>query len=141
MIVFISCAKSKQKSRSMAQDMYISPLFKKQLAFAKTFNPDKIYILSAKYGVVELEQYISPYDLTLNDMPNSKRKEWAYKCYLQLKKKNINFNEKAIFLCGENYHKYLSQVFKNAEIPLGDLPFGKRLQYLNQYLKERREND
>lgn len=122
----------------MAEDMYISPLFKKQLAFAKTLNPSNIYILSAKYGVVELEQYISPYDLTLNDMSDKERKKWAYHCYLQLKKKGIDFNERAVFLCGKNYHKYLSQVFKNSEAPLSNLPFGKRLQFLNQYTKERR---
>lgn len=59
-IVLISCVSQKRSHRSKAKDLYISALFKKNLAYARRLNPDAIYILSAKYGLVDLETEIDP---------------------------------------------------------------------------------
>lgn len=135
MIVFISCVKTKRKERCAARDMYISPLFKKQLAYAQSLHPKSIYILSAKYGIIELDEIIEPYQMTVNDMPDETRKMWALHCYKQLRDKGVDFNSRAVFLCGKNYHGYLSRFFPNAETPLEGLSFGRRLQFLNRKLK------
>ena len=59
MKVFIGCVKLKNKGRLKAVDKYKSPLFKKELAYArKLVNDSDIYILSAKYGISTLETYI-----------------------------------------------------------------------------------
>lgn len=131
MIVFLSCGKTKAKKTCKAKDMYQGALFKKSYEYAQTLKPRKIYILSAKYKVLELEDVISPYELTLNKMTKHQQKKWAYDCYLQLKSKGQNFNEEAIFLCGDNYRKYLSQVFKNSKFPLQNLSFGNQLKFYN----------
>lgn len=68
MIVFLSCVKTKQDHRCRADEMYISPLFKLSLRYAQSLNPRKIFILSAKYGLLELNDIIDPYELTLNHM-------------------------------------------------------------------------
>jgi len=47
-IVLISCVSQKRSCRSKAKDLYISALFKKNLAYAQRLNPDAIYILSAE---------------------------------------------------------------------------------------------
>ena len=60
MIVFLSCVSKKRNYPCEAQDLYTSDLFKKSLQYAKTLNPSKIYILSAKYGVLELTDRIRP---------------------------------------------------------------------------------
>lgn len=44
MIVFLSCTKSKNKGEYKAKDLYSSPLFKKSYQYAKSLNPDNIYI-------------------------------------------------------------------------------------------------
>lgn len=136
MIVFLSCVSKKRDCTSQAQDLYISDLFKKSLEYAKKLNPNKIYILSAKYGVLELTDIISPYDLTLNNMNEHQRKVWAYKCYRQLEQKKVNFNEEAIFLCGKNYNKYLITKFKNGKYPLKHLGIGKQLGFYKSKLEE-----
>lgn len=79
MIAFISCVKTKQNK---AQDMYISDLFKKSLKYAKQ-HADKIYILSAKYGLLKLDEIIYPYEKTLNGLSEYEKKEWAYKVFKQ----------------------------------------------------------
>ena len=67
-IVLISCVSQKRTQRSKAKDLYVSVLFKKNLAYARRLNPDAIYILSAKYCLLDLETEIDPYNLTLNTM-------------------------------------------------------------------------
>ena len=108
MIVFISCVKTKLNQKSTAEKLYQSPLFKKQLMYAKqiTDQSDDIYILSAKHGVLELHDVIHPYELTLNNMNKAEQKKWVTKCYLQLKRKKINFNDEVVFFAGVNYNKY-----------------------------------
>lgn len=68
MIVFLSCGKTKAKHTCKACEMYQGDLFKKSFEYAKKLNPRKIYILSAKYKLLELDDIISPYELTLNTM-------------------------------------------------------------------------
>lgn len=129
MIIFLSCVKMKNGKECKAKDMYISPLFKKSLSYAKSLNPDKIFILSAKYGVLELDDIIKPYNLTLNDMKEKEKKNWAYNCYIKLKEKDVDFSEKTVFLCGKNYRKYLSKCFKNNECPIENLSLGNQLSF------------
>ena len=57
-VVLISCVSKKLLHKSMAQDLYVSPLFQKNLQYAKSLNSDKIFILSAKYGLLKLNEEI-----------------------------------------------------------------------------------
>lgn len=135
MIVFLSCGKTKAPTTCKACEMYRGELFKKSFEYARSLQPRRIYILSAKYKVLELEDVISPYELTLNTMNKAQQKRWAYECYTQLKEKGQDFSEEAIFLCGENYRKYLMQVFLNAKAPLKGVGFGNQLKYYNEVRK------
>ena len=67
-VALIACVKMKLPNKAKAEYLYTSPLFKGNLQFAKTLNPDEILILSAKYGLVELYDEIEPYDVTLKNM-------------------------------------------------------------------------
>lgn len=114
MIVFLSCTKEKKSYRCKAKDMYSeSSLFSKSYEYAKSLNPDHIYILSAKHHLLELNDIIEPYNETLNDYSVDERKDWTKKVIKIMKDKNINFNEKVVFLCGENYIEFLKDNFKN----------------------------
>lgn len=66
--------------------MYISALFQKNLHYAKSFNPNNIFILSAKYGLLELDEEVEPYDKTLNKMRSCEIKEWANSVLSQMQK-------------------------------------------------------
>lgn len=137
MNVFISCAAEKNDKRCKAKDMYISDLFKKAYAYAKSLNPDHIYILSAKYHIVDEDQIISPYNLTLNEMDADQRKLWAEQCIDDMKTKHIDFNEKTVFLAGYHYIEYLKEYFKNAEYPYEKLDgIGYILHWLDKHIQK-----
>ena len=129
-IILISCVSKKLLHRAKAKDLYTSPLFKMNLKFARSFNPDKIFILSAKYGLVDLDKEIEPYDKTLNFMRSSESKEWAKNVLQDLRRAADLSVDEFIFLAGENYRKYLLPHIKNYKIPLKGLGIGKQLQYL-----------
>lgn len=132
MIIFLACTKSKAQKPCKARDMYQGELFKKSLAYAKRMKPTTIYILSAKYGLLELDDQIEPYEQTLNGASKQERKQWSYKVYKQLQAKNVNFQDDIIFLAGENYRQYLKQLFPKATMPLQGLSIGRQLQYYKQ---------
>jgi hypothetical protein len=46
-IVLISCVSQKFPYKASARHLYISPLFKKNLAYARKPNPEAIFVLSA----------------------------------------------------------------------------------------------
>ena len=131
-VILISCVSKKLDTISKARALYISPLFRYNLAYAKSLNPDKIYILSAKYGLLNLDDEIEPYNKTLNKMTNKEVKEWSNDIINQLKKVIDLSNDEIIFLAGEKYRKYLIPIIKNYKIPLKGLSIGKQLKYLKE---------
>ena len=133
MIVFLACTKSKAEKPCKAQEMYKGELFKKSLKYAQGLKPRVIYILSAKYGLLELDDPIEPYEKTLNNASKHERKVWSYMEYKQLKDKGIDFNEEVVFLAGENYRQYLKQLFPKAKMPLQGLSIGRQLQYYKEH--------
>lgn len=136
MIVFLSCVKTKRDEPCAAADMYTSDLFKKSLAYAKSLRPERIYILSAKYGLLELDDLIEPYNQTLIGAPEAYIKKWALKVFRQMREKGIDFGEQAVFLCGYNYRKYLINKFSDASAPLKHLAIGQQLAFYARELKK-----
>ncbi|MEA3430919.1 MAG: hypothetical protein U9R08_06595 [Nanoarchaeota archaeon] len=134
-IVLISCVSKKLNQKSKAQELYISPLFKKNLKYAKSLNPDKIFILSAKYGLLKLDEEIEPYEKTLNKMRVHEIKEWADSVLNQLKKSVDIENDELTFLAGNNYRKFLLPHIKHYKIPMQGLGIGKQLQWLTRRIK------
>lgn len=131
-IILISCASKKRSCRSKAKDLYVSTLFQLNLKYACSLNPDAVYILSAKYGLLSLETEVEPYNLTLNNMSNNEIKEWALIVLNQLGEKTDLLNDHFIFLAGDKYRKYLIQSLRFYEVPLEGLPIGRQLQYLKR---------
>lgn len=131
-IVLISCVKSKLPYPTRAGDLYISDLFKSNLAYAISLKPDAIYILSAKYGLITLNQKIAPYELTLNTMSVPERKAWAASVLHQLGKYTHMRRDLFIFLAGLRYREYLIPALKHVQIPLEGMSFGKQLQELKR---------
>lgn len=129
-IVFISCVSQKLPHRAKAKDLYISTLFKLNLRYAEKLNPDSVYILSAKYGLLNLEQEIDPYEQTLNNMGANEVKRWANQVIEQIKKICVIKETEFVFLTGEKYRKYLLPHLNNVQIPLKGLRIGEQLQML-----------
>jgi hypothetical protein len=132
-IVLISCVSKKRSHKSKTKDLYISALFQKSLAYAQKLKPYAIYILSAKYGLLDLETEIEPYDVTLNNMSAGELKTtWAEKVFKQLSEQTDIKRDHFILLAGMKYRKYLTPHFRSFEVPLEGMPIGKQLQYLSE---------
>jgi hypothetical protein len=131
-IVLISCGKKKRSYRTQAQSLYLGALFIKSLAFAKKMNPDAIYILSAKHRLLELEQEIEPYDLTLKTMSSIEVKNWADQVLLQLRLRADLADDRFVFLAGKPYRRYLVPHLTKVEIPMLGLGIGLQLQFLSR---------
>jgi len=131
-IVLVSCVKSKRKYPAKAKDLYTSTLFQSNLQYAYQLKPDAIYILSAKYGLLDLDQIIAPYEMTLNTMTEAEKKNWSRIVLDTLQKKANLKSDLFIFLAGKNYRKYLLPELAHYEIPLEGLSFGRQLQELKR---------
>jgi hypothetical protein len=131
-IILIPCVSKKLNQKSKAECLYISPLFKKNLQYAKSLHPDKIYILSAKHGLLKIDEEVEPYEKTLNKMNIDEIKKWSESVLDQLRKVSNLYDDKFIFLTGDNYRKFLLPHIKNYEIPMKGLSIGKQLKWLTE---------
>ncbi len=131
-IVLISCVSKKLSHRAKAKDIYVSDLFKKCLAYAQSLNPDRIFVLSTKYGLIDLEEEIDPYDKTLTKMPSREVKLWADKVVGHLMKFADLEEDEIVFLAGDKYRKYIVPKIRNYKIPLEGLRIGEQLKFLGR---------
>lgn len=134
LIVLISCAARKRQHRARAQDLYVSPLFQRQLAYARKLSPDAIFILSAKYGLVGPDEEIEPYDQTLKDMGAIEQRAWAERVLVELREKTCLLSDHFIVLAGDAYRRYLTPALAHWEAPLERLTIGRQLQKLDRLL-------
>lgn len=141
-VVLISCVSTKLDKESKAKDLYVSPLFRMNYAYAQTLKPSAIYILSAKYGLVHPDTVIPPYEQTLNTMKSGQVKDWAIDVIDQMQGKIDFQKDEIIFLAGERYRKFLMPLCRNAKVPLEGLGIGKQLGWLKKKLAsvERKQN-
>lgn len=133
-IALISCVKRKSNKPCKAKDMYISQLFKNSYLFAKE-NAEKVYILSAKYGLLQEDDIISPYEQTLKDMNIQARKIWSYKVLKKLEKLCDIENDNFLILAGEKYREFICQKIKHYDAPLAKFGLGKQIQFLKNQNK------
>jgi hypothetical protein len=138
-ITLIACCGAKlDLDEAPAEEMYISQLFKKSLAEAKRNHSQGIFILSAKLGLVELDQVIEPYDLTLNRQSKNFRKTWAAGVAAQLHSKLIEGDTLTI-LAGRSYRDELIPLISESweiEVPMAGLGIGEQLAWLTKRERE-----
>lgn len=135
-VVLISCVSKKLPHRARAEDLYVSPLFRLNLEYARKLRSDAIYILSAKYGLLDLDTLVEPYDVTLNAMNASQAKEWAQGVVRQLGSEADLTSDHFVLLAGEKYRKHLTPHLASYEVPLEGLTIGRQLQKLRRWLDE-----
>jgi hypothetical protein len=140
MIYLIACCKKKERGRHPARELYVSSLFRKSLCYAE-LNKDceRVFVLSAKYGLVGIDEEIEYYDLTLNNMRVAEIKKWGSRVVQQMKYCGIlNNSYRFCFLAGMNYinpikAQYSKIVYEN---PMEGMRIGKRLRFLNESIEK-----
>jgi len=133
-VALISCSKLKNKGLYQVKDLYCSPLFKKSFSYAIK-NFDDVYILSAKYGLLNKKTEIRDYNMTLNDMKKEQIIEWSKNIANQINQ-TFNKTDKIYIIAGKKYYeellKYLDVPY---EIVFENLSIGKKMQILNENIK------
>jgi uncharacterized protein DUF6884 len=133
-VVLISCASKKLAHAALAKDLYVSTLFQLGLRYAQSLHPDLIFILSAKYGLVDPDQRLEPYNETLKTKRAGEIRLWAQTVLQQLRTRADLDRDKFIFLAGEKYRRHLTGHIKNYQVPLSGLSIGRQLQHLKNVL-------
>ena len=132
-IGFVACSKTKSTLRLPAAALYTSPLFRKSLLAAIDCS-ERVYILSAKHGLLSCSDVIEPYDVTLKTMKRSERMAWGDRVGAQLDSV-VRPSDTAVLLCGREYslplRPYLDRLQAVIESPLGSLSMGSRLSFLH----------
>lgn len=131
-VALISCVKKKATSPAKAKDLYTSTMFRLGYRYALSLNPSSIFILSAKYHLLDPNQEVSPYELTLNTMRKAEVEAWAEVVLKQLTGVVDLQKDKFIFLAGERYRKHLIPHISYYEIPMQGLQLGMQMQWLKR---------
>lgn len=132
----ISCSKTKGGHREAARHLYTSPLYRKSVTLTERWAIP-FSIMSAKYGLLDPDEIIEPYELTLKQASKKVKIEWARQVHKQLR----SFRHKTLLiLAGDDY---LSPLLQAAEgpaafeyfAPLQGLSLGTRLAFLNEAIR------
>ncbi len=131
-IGLVSCAKMKLRGVHESRRIYISPLFRKALASASA-SCDRVFILSAKHGLLDPETRIRDYNITLNEFSKAQRERWSKRVLQQLKGKVLPGDE-LYFFCGKRYREELIAVLRDTHpcvVPLQGMSIGEQLRWHN----------
>jgi len=91
-IGLVSCAKTKLRGCHEARRLYVSALFQKAFIFAE-ITYDRVYILSAKHGLLRPDDRIRDYDVTLNHLSSNEQKRWSELVLRQLERRIASDDE------------------------------------------------
>ena len=133
----IACSKRKLATSAPARDLYTGVLFRAARRWAEA-NADAWYILSAKYGLVPPDRVISPYNVTLKQLPAAERRAWAARVTAELRRV-LKPGDHVVFLAGEAYRAGLIDAIRGmgctVEIPMEGLGIGQQLHWLKEHLR------
>jgi len=140
-IALISCTSRKKAYKCPARDLYSeSPRFRLAYALAKLVA-DKIFILSAKYGLVPEDMIIEPYNETLKDKSALERRAWGEKVLNDLRKVSDLESDEFIVLAGEVYHENLLPHLVHFWLPLKGKRQGEWIPELERLVRLESESD
>ena len=140
-IALISCTSRKKAYKCPARDLYSeSPRFRLAYALAKLVA-DKIFILSAKYGLVPEDMIIEPYNETLKDKSAQERRAWGDMVLNELRKVSDLERDEFIVLAGEVYQENLLPHLVHFWLPLKDKRQGEWIPELERLITLERESD
>lgn len=138
-IALISCVSKKLKLTKgefvPAKDLYTSSLFKMAYAYAENLGVDRVYILSAKHGLLAPTDRIEWYNETLLNKSAKERREWSDNVLNALKEKGYDLSKDTFYLlAGKKYYQYL---LGEGKMEMYELPYKglKGIGYILSFLK------
>lgn len=140
-IALISCTSSKKAHKCPAKELYSeSSWFRLAYTFAKLVA-DKIFILSAKYGLVPEDQVIEPYNETLKEKNVQERQKWGDMVIGELRKVSDLASDEFVILAGKDYYENLIPHLNCFWLPLKGKKIGEQKQELERLIELEKEKD
>lgn len=134
-VYLVSCVSQKREEPSPAKDLYVSDWFRKARRYAEA-SGSPWFVLSAKYGLVNPNEMVAPYERTLNTMSVADRRQWANRVLAQLDETAPGLG-RAVFLAGKHYREFLVDQLGSrnvaVSVPMEGLRIGEQLSWLNQH--------
>lgn len=142
LVGLVGCGKAKVKTDEPvpARSLYTGGLFRGSLRFSLDCC-QHTFIVSAKYGLLELTKKVEPYDMTLKDMCAGERDAWAIEVVRRLREQmnGKGFPFQAVILAGAVYADPLYTECSWNHIPacrpMRGLGQGQRLKWLAEQRK------
>jgi hypothetical protein len=135
-LIVISCGSAKTDFMTNAEHLYVGTPFKLALRYAKTLVPrDQIKILSAKYGLLNLDDLVEPYKLRMGK-PGSIVSE---KVKSQAITQGIKAAPKVVVFGGIDYYNLCSEVWPHAQRLYEGITIDKITKLYARLLKEQNE--
>jgi len=138
-LVLVGCVKSKLSHAAPAKDLYVSPLFRSERAYAEAAG-ERWFILSAEHGLVAPEEVLQPYELRLSTTPARYRQEWGAKVVQQLQDlagplrgKTIEAHAGSAYI--DPIRAGVMQAGGHLVEPLAGLTLGQRLSWYNLHMR------
>jgi len=133
-LYLVSCVSRKDSLPVRARDLYTSSWFRKaRLCVEKAGR--SWYILSAKYGLLDPDSVVAPYNQTLNTMPASRRRAWASGVMEDLTPHLADVNS-ITFFAGMTYREFLEPQLRQrgltVYVPMKGLSIGRQLSWLTR---------
>ena len=79
----VGCVKTKLPGPAKARDLYVSTMFEGRRRFVER-SCARWFVLSAKHGLLDPDEIIEPYDVSLARAPVSERRSWAARTLAEL---------------------------------------------------------
>jgi hypothetical protein len=131
--VLVSCVGAKRSNSCAARDLYTSVWFLKARRYAENYGTNW-FVLSAKFGLLLPGEIVAPYEMTLNTMPPSERRQWALKVFEQIRQQHVY--KTVEILAGGKYRSYLAPLMEKdgykITVPMEGLGIGQQLQWLSK---------
>ena len=137
-IALLGCTKLKHNQRCKAGVMYnVSPLFRGIKQYMLQFDYDQWFILSAKYGLLNPDVEIEPYDESLYDKSRIDYNLWVKTVIKQLDE-IVTDGDVVTFYCGRKYRDgiipYLTRKGIEYHIPMEGMGIGQQLKFLKEHV-------
>src|ERR1051325_4499617 len=137
-VILIACSASKLDHPAPAKDLYTGELFQKSKAYAEvTRHP--YYILSARYGLLEPDKTITPYNFTLKTLRQRERLAWAIRVADSIVW-HVPAGSALTILAGNDYAASLESILTRKAFtinrPLKGLAIGQQQQKLIALIRE-----
>jgi hypothetical protein len=102
----VGCVKQKVDHPAPARELYVSPLFRGRRRYVEN-SCDTWLILSAKHGLLDLDQLVEPYDQSLVTASTASRREWSAMVLRQLDARAFEYRSTVFeFHAGANYRNF-----------------------------------